>query len=351
MEHVEDEAIYKELDDRLVRAATTASSLEAEHDSGNINKTQSKATPNESSSQGTDSGGGPRCQDTMGILLLRLGLGECLNFPMIYYSQETKTTQALGIDSLKRRVKKLEKKQRIKTHKLKRLYKHCKFATTDNAAATMTIDEVTLAQAIMDIKSTKPKAKWIVLQKPSESRTTTIKFSSKKSHDKGKAIMIEEHVKLKKKYQIMIDEEVALKLQAGFDKEQRLSSEKAQQEEEANIDLIETWDDVQAKINDDYQLAERLQNCLTKALKRANTFVDYRTELVEESSNKAKAKVIEGSSKRARTKLEQESSKKQKIDDDKETTQLKQLVKIIPNEEGVAIDAIPLAVKPPSIVD
>nr|GFD02535.1 hypothetical protein [Tanacetum cinerariifolium] len=36
--------------------ATTASSLEAEQDSGNINKTQSKATPNESSSQGTDSG-------------------------------------------------------------------------------------------------------------------------------------------------------------------------------------------------------------------------------------------------------------------------------------------------------
>nr|GEY01098.1 DNA-directed DNA polymerase [Tanacetum cinerariifolium] len=63
--NVTDEAVYKELDDILVRAATTASSLKAKHDSGNINKTQSKATPNESSSQGTDSGGGPRCQDTM----------------------------------------------------------------------------------------------------------------------------------------------------------------------------------------------------------------------------------------------------------------------------------------------
>nr|GFB43571.1 hypothetical protein [Tanacetum cinerariifolium] len=50
MEHVADEAIYKELDDSLVRAATIASSLEAEQDSGNINKTQSKATPNESRS-------------------------------------------------------------------------------------------------------------------------------------------------------------------------------------------------------------------------------------------------------------------------------------------------------------
>nr|GEY08071.1 hypothetical protein [Tanacetum cinerariifolium] len=184
----------------------------------------------------------------------------------------------------------------------------------------MTVDEVTLAQALMEIKSTKPKAKGIVLQEPSESRTTTTKIiSSKKSQDKGKSIMIEEHVKLKKKDQIMFDEEVALKLQAElqaeFDKEQRLASD---------------------------QLTKRLQaeekqelNDVEKAtLFMVNTFVDYKTELVEESSKKVKAKVIEGSSKRAGikleqesskragTELEQESSKKQKIDDDKETTEL-----------------------------
>ncbi|GJZ97182.1 hypothetical protein Tco_0669635 [Tanacetum coccineum] len=50
--NVADEAIHKELGDSLVRAATTASSLEAEQDSGNITKTRSKATPNESSSLG-----------------------------------------------------------------------------------------------------------------------------------------------------------------------------------------------------------------------------------------------------------------------------------------------------------
>ncbi|GJZ25239.1 hypothetical protein Tco_0562698 [Tanacetum coccineum] len=65
-EHVADEAVYKELDDSLVRAATTASSLDAEQNMGNINKTQSKATPNKSSSLGTTSGGGPRCQEIMG---------------------------------------------------------------------------------------------------------------------------------------------------------------------------------------------------------------------------------------------------------------------------------------------
>ncbi|GJZ08445.1 hypothetical protein Tco_0542728 [Tanacetum coccineum] len=62
---VEDETIYKEWEDIMERAATSASSLDAEHDSDNINKTQSIATLNESFPQGTDSRSGPRCQDTI----------------------------------------------------------------------------------------------------------------------------------------------------------------------------------------------------------------------------------------------------------------------------------------------
>ncbi|GKD76298.1 hypothetical protein Tco_1334580 [Tanacetum coccineum] len=49
----------------MERTATTTSSLEAEQDSGNINRNQSMATLNESFPQGTDSGSGPRCQDTI----------------------------------------------------------------------------------------------------------------------------------------------------------------------------------------------------------------------------------------------------------------------------------------------
>ncbi|GJX17574.1 ribonuclease H-like domain-containing protein [Tanacetum coccineum] len=62
---VADETVYKEWEDRMERAATTASSLEAEQDSGNINRTQSMATLNESFPQGTDSCSSPRCQDTI----------------------------------------------------------------------------------------------------------------------------------------------------------------------------------------------------------------------------------------------------------------------------------------------
>ncbi|GKC25352.1 hypothetical protein Tco_1027502 [Tanacetum coccineum] len=62
---VSDETVIKEWEDRMERAATTASSLEAEQDSGNINRTQSMAILNESLPQGTGSGSGPRCQDTI----------------------------------------------------------------------------------------------------------------------------------------------------------------------------------------------------------------------------------------------------------------------------------------------
>ncbi|GKE82316.1 hypothetical protein Tco_1552316, partial [Tanacetum coccineum] len=65
----EDEAVYKELGDSLVKDVTTASSLEAEQDIGNITKTRSKATPNEAGSQGTTSGGGPKRQETMGDII------------------------------------------------------------------------------------------------------------------------------------------------------------------------------------------------------------------------------------------------------------------------------------------
>nr|GEX47327.1 hypothetical protein [Tanacetum cinerariifolium] len=61
--------------------------------------------------------------------------------------------------------------------------------------------------------------------------------------------------------------------------------------------------------------------------------------------------LVKGKEKRTGTKLEQEITKKEKVDGDKEKTELKQLMETIPNEEEVAIDAIPLAVKSPRIID
>nr|GEZ04508.1 hypothetical protein [Tanacetum cinerariifolium] len=71
--------------------------------------------------------------------------------------------------------------------------------------------------------------------------------------------MIEPEKPLKRKDQIMINEEVTKNLeaqmQAELEEEERLTSQK---EEEANIALIESWDNIQAMMDADYELAARL---------------------------------------------------------------------------------------------
>ncbi|GKE70047.1 hypothetical protein Tco_1528119 [Tanacetum coccineum] len=67
--------------------------------------------------------------------------------------------------------------------------------------------------------------------------------------------MVEEPLKIKKKDQISFDEQEAIRLQAKFDEDERLAREK----HKANVALTEEWNDIQAKIDADYQLAQRLQ--------------------------------------------------------------------------------------------
>nr|GEY73447.1 hypothetical protein [Tanacetum cinerariifolium] len=106
--------------------------------------------------------------------------------------------------------------------------------------------------------------------------------------------MIEEPVKLKKKDQIVLDEEVALKLQAKlqveFDKEQRLARESSQKEKEANTALIEECNDIQAKIDADYQLAQILlaeeQQELTDA-EKATLFMQFLEKRIKFFARKA----------------------------------------------------------------
>ncbi|GKC22267.1 retrovirus-related pol polyprotein from transposon TNT 1-94 [Tanacetum coccineum] len=95
-------------------------------------------------------------------------------------------------------------------------------ATTTTTTATTTVaDEVemTLAQTLIKIKSAKPKAKGIVRKEPSESTPTISsqqhsQVKGQGSKDKGKEKMIEPEKPLKKKDQIMYDQEVALNIQA-----------------------------------------------------------------------------------------------------------------------------------------
>nr|GEY40313.1 hypothetical protein [Tanacetum cinerariifolium] len=278
----------------------------------------------------------------------------CTNLQQRVFDLETtKTSQALEIKSLKKKVKRLEKKRRSRTHGLKRLYKvglsarvesftdeECLgeedaskqgrifdidanqdiylvnvhrdkdifevdgkdvsaveevnnasiatsvTATNTTAATTPTIsmDEITLSKALIKIKTSRPKAKEIVMQEPSETPTPTPIVSSQqpsKVQDESKEIMVEEPLKMKKKDQILFDEEVARKLQEKIYEQERLVGERARQKEEANSALIKTWEDIQAKV----------------------------------STKKDKAETaLESSSKRAGDELAQEKSKKQKCD-------------------------------------
>ncbi|GKG09063.1 hypothetical protein Tco_0334895, partial [Tanacetum coccineum] len=77
---VTDETVIKEWEDIIERDTTTASSLKAEQDSANINRTQSMTALNKSFPLGTDSGSGPKCQDTiLGVQKLKFDLRLHLN--------------------------------------------------------------------------------------------------------------------------------------------------------------------------------------------------------------------------------------------------------------------------------
>ncbi|GJV41091.1 hypothetical protein Tco_1419531, partial [Tanacetum coccineum] len=288
-----------EMDDNLEKAATTDTSLDAEQDRGNINTTQSKATPNEAGSQGTTSSGGPRSQDTMGDTIAQTrfeNVSKTSNDPLLARGNTLRSANEIA--SLKKRVKKLERRNKSRTHGLKRIYRvgssrrvesfkdeglgeedaskqgriadidankdiylvnvhtdedmfsvndldgdeYCQYNYRDTAAittttttATITDVEITLAQALAELKSAKPKDDKVVIQEP--------------------------------------EQELASKLHAEKE-EERLVREKAYQTEEANI----VWDDIQAKIKADYPLAQRLQAQEQKELtdeEKARLFIQF----------------------------------------------------------------------------
>nr|GEU75621.1 hypothetical protein [Tanacetum cinerariifolium] len=113
--------------------------------------------------------------------------------------------------------------------------------STAAISSQISMDEIILAKSLIDIKTSKPKAKGIMMQEPREAPTPTLIDSSQqpsKAKDKGKNKMIKPKKPLKRKDQIMIDEEVSknleAQLQAELENEERLARQK---EKEANIAL------------------------------------------------------------------------------------------------------------------
>ncbi|GJU81808.1 hypothetical protein Tco_1284173 [Tanacetum coccineum] len=99
---------------------------------------------------------------------------------------------------------------------------------------------------------------------------------------------------------------------------------------------------------------DKAQKAFDNTMGWIESFVSMDFEVVKGGKEKDEGSVTraeESSSKRAGTKLEQERIKKQKIDDDQEEAEMKKHIEIVVDEEEIAVDAIPLATKPPIIVD
>ncbi|GJZ27117.1 hypothetical protein Tco_0571370, partial [Tanacetum coccineum] len=192
--------------------------------------------------------------------------------------ENTKTSQAAEITKLKERVKKLERSNKSRTPRLKILRKVGRSAqvvsfddeglgaqedsskqgrkiadiyadeeevevekvvsiaeVTTASATTTTVDELTLAQTLIKIKAAKPKA----VTTAATTTTTTVtrsKAGGVIAKDKGKGKMVESEKPLKRKDQILVDEEIAQRLQeelqAELEEEERLARQK---EEEDNL--------------------------------------------------------------------------------------------------------------------
>ncbi|GKB11973.1 hypothetical protein Tco_0845896 [Tanacetum coccineum] len=318
--NVTNEAVYKEMDDSLEKADTTATGLDAEQDKGNINKTQSKATLNEPSSIGTSSGSGHRRQETMGdtIALTRSeNVSKHSNDPLLARGGCIQTGEKIDDIDKDADITLIDETQGRYGDDLifdtvstaDPVTTASKVVTTASPTETTAANDLTLAQTLIETRSAKSKVKGVVIGDKSESTTRTR------------------------------PQQLPLKDKDELEEEDMLVR---QREEEANIVSL---DNVQAMIDADYQMDQQMQ-----AEEQEKLRIEEKSKFeVRAEGSETRA---EGSSKRAGEELEQESSKKKKLEEDKESKELKQCLEIVPNDgDDVTIDATPLSTKSPTIVD
>nr|GEV11934.1 hypothetical protein [Tanacetum cinerariifolium] len=293
--------------------------------------------------------------------------------------QEAKDAQAKEIVVLKKKVTKLNKWRKSRSGGLRRLKKigseialddetqertnddemfkvddlageevvmNTTTTVKDSASLTkdVTEDEITMAQALAALNSTKPKV--VQSQIP-------VVSSSK---DKVKVKMIEPEVPIKKKDQMRINEDYARKLEAEEQEAARLS--RAQEDKEAN----NSWDNMQAMMDANRLLAKRLQAKERGELSEGMSFDEIK-ELFNKEMRKVNdfiamdSEAQESSTKKTTEHLESKISKKQKVDENVEpviddSKELKKCMEIVPGDgDEVFIEATPLSSRSPTIID
>nr|GEU68773.1 hypothetical protein [Tanacetum cinerariifolium] len=300
--------------------------------------------------------------------------------------ENTKTVQAKKISSLKRRVKKLERKKRSETHRLKRLYKvglstrvessaeeqslgkeeaskqERNIADIDADAETTLVNETTEDQGryndeemfdidvLNDEETSKLKERGIIMQEPSESPTTTIPISSK-VQDKGKDYELAARLQEEEQGELTIKENSRLfvelmdKIKKHFAKlrveeQRRKPPTKAQKRNQMCVYLKNMAEFTHNQLKN--KSFDEVQKAFDKTISWINLFVHMDSKVVKDKA----VLTQESSLKRAVDELDQGRSKKQKVEDDKEQEELKRCLEIIPDDgDDVTIDATPLSIK------
>ncbi|GJV16629.1 hypothetical protein Tco_1361952 [Tanacetum coccineum] len=226
--------------------------------------------------------------------------------------------------------------------------------------------DMTLAQALAELKTakpkdvttaattttttvTRPKAKGIVIQEQ-EQASKPIPYSK----DKGKGIMDDIQAKIDADHQLaeqlqaqeqeeLTDvEKATLFVQLLEKRRKHFAAKRAEekrnrppikaQQRSIMCTYLKNMDGWKPKDLKNKSFA-KIQELFDKAMKRVNTFVDFRTDLWKKV-------------------LRKQNSKKQKVDEDKESEELKKYLEIVPDDgDGVTIEATPLSIKTPTIVD
>nr|GEU36114.1 hypothetical protein [Tanacetum cinerariifolium] len=263
--------------------------------------------------------------------------------------ETTKTTQAKEIDNLKKRVKRLERKKKSRSHGLKRLYK----------VRVSTRVESSKDEGLGDEEDAS-KQERIIDNLYSDAKVTMVDETQGRNDQK------------------MFDTSV-------LDGEEVFAGQDIAKKEVSTADSVTTAGvEVSAAATtpiismNDITLAKSLIDIKTSRPKAKGIVMqepsetptttpivssqqpskvqdkDMDTELVKGSETRAE----ENNSKRAGDELESDKSKKRKldervetkVDDDQEEAEMKMYMRIVPDDE-VTINAIPLATKPPIIVD
>ncbi|GJY89902.1 putative ribonuclease H-like domain-containing protein [Tanacetum coccineum] len=190
-------------------AATTASSLEAERDM--LHPLLLNHHPLDLKRNNPGGNKGKDTSVTQG--------GDINKMTVVLDLEKAKDAQAKKIADLKKRVQKLGKEQEMKKTTDKKIKESCfrlEELEEDNFIQIKAAKPKVVTTATT---TTRPKGRGVVVQEPSEFKTPQESQPSM-IKDKGKAIMIEPEVPLKRKDQVALDEDLARNLQGlvgGFD--------------------------------------------------------------------------------------------------------------------------------------